>query len=93
MTIRPLTHYRGTEPEEGALDQMDDLIEALTILRKYGNPKYPTHCEHDELVVCGIKPSAVSAEDKGRLDELGFIVSTDEDDEDAYFLSFRFGSA
>jgi len=30
---------------------MDDLIKALQILRKYGNPKYPTHCEHDTLYI------------------------------------------
>ena len=30
---------------------MDDLIAALTILRKYGNPQWPTHCEHDILYV------------------------------------------
>ena len=35
---------------------MKDLIEALTILLKYGNPAHPTHCEHDELTICGIDP-------------------------------------
>lgn len=68
---------------------MKDLIEALTILLKYGNPTYPTHCEHDELTICGIDPAGVSDEDKKRLDALGFFVS--EDDE--CFKSFRFGSA
>ena len=68
---------------------MKDLIEALTILLKYGNPDYPTHCEHDTLTICGIEPDDVTDEDKLKLDELGFFV--DEDDE--YFMSFRFGSA
>ena len=35
---------------------MEDLIKALQILLKYGNPSYPTHCEHDELRVHGIDP-------------------------------------
>ncbi len=66
---------------------MKQLIEALTILLKYGNPSYPTHCEHDELWICGIDSSLVSAEDKAKLDELGFF------EDDGGFKSFRFGSA
>lgn len=34
---------------------MEDLIKALTIMMKYMdgyNLNYPTHCEHDELMVC-----------------------------------------
>ena len=65
---------------------MDDLIEALTIFRKYGNPEYPTHCEHDELSV-DIDPELVSDEDKKKLDDLGFLA-----DEDGHFVSFKFGS-
>lgn len=68
---------------------MSKLIEALQILLKYGNPDYPTHCEHDELTICGIDPSVVSIEDKAKLDELGFFVS----DSDECFKSFRYGSA
>jgi hypothetical protein len=64
---------------------MDDLIEALTILRKYGNPSYPTHCEHDELTIA-ISPELVSPEDLQRLEKLG----VHPDDES--FCSFRFGS-
>lgn len=65
---------------------MDDLIEALTILRKYGNPYSPTHCEHDELTIC-IDPETVAADDITRLDQLGVFIS------DGAFMSFRFGSA
>lgn len=65
---------------------MDDLIEALGIFRKYGNPRCPTHCEHDELWVCGIDPADVSDQDTVKLDELGFFVDDDG------FKSFRFGS-
>lgn len=68
---------------------MDKLIEALQIFLKYGNPKYPTYCEHDVLRICEIDPEAVSEDDKQRLDELGFFVS----EEEGCFLSFRFGSA
>ena len=68
---------------------MKDLIEALTILLKYGNPAHPTNCTHDELGICGIEPDDVSADDKKRLEELGFLVNESE----GYFYSFRYGSA
>lgn len=67
---------------------MDDLIEALTILRKYGNPRNPTNCSHDVLWVA-TDPALVSDEDKARLDELGFFVSSTDGEG---FRSFRFGS-
>ena len=70
---------------------MKDLIEALTILLKYGNPSSPTHCEHDTLYICGIEPKDVSEEDKKKLDKLGFFVSKEYGDEQ--FKSFRYGSA
>jgi hypothetical protein len=63
-----------------------DLIEALTIFLKYGDPYAPTHCEHDKLHVC-IDPSGVSADDVARLKQLSFHA------EDDGFYSFRFGSA
>lgn len=68
---------------------MSKLIEALQIFLKYGDPEYPTNCSHDELTICGIDPSAVSAEDKTKLDELGFFVCENEE----CFKSFRYGSA
>lgn len=64
---------------------MRDLIEALTILLKYGDPHSPTHREHDSLRVC-VDPSAVSTADLIRLEELSFHV------DDGMFYSFRFGS-
>lgn len=67
---------------------MSNLIKALTILLKYGDPKFPTHCEHDVLLVPGIEVSAVSAEDVEALDGLGFFIS----EEFGCFASFRFGS-
>lgn len=67
---------------------MDDLIKALTILRKYGNPDYPTHCEHDELLVL-IDPSKVSDEDVQELEKLGFHEENSQD----CFVSYKFGSA
>ena len=67
---------------------MKDLIEALQIFLKYGNPKYPTCCEHDTLyVLCD--PEKVSQKDLHRLDALGFIA----DDAEHGFHSYRFGSA
>lgn len=70
---------------------MKDLIKALTILVIYGNPEYPTHCEHDILTICGIDPEDVSNEHKAELEKLGFFVG-DEYGEDQ-FHSFKFGSA
>jgi len=71
---------------------MKDLIEALTILMKYGGAdKYaPTHCEHDVFAVAGIGVSLemVSEADAERLDELGFHWSDEYD----CWASFRFGS-
>jgi hypothetical protein len=66
---------------------MDDLIKALTILRKYGNHYSPTICSHGKLWIAGIDPGAVSGTDAAELDKLGFFV-----DEEA-FVSHRFGSA
>jgi hypothetical protein len=70
---------------------MEDLIKALQILLQYGNPNYPTHCEHDEMIICGIDPDDVSEADINQLDELGFFVSNDYGDK--IFKSFKFGSA
>ena len=67
---------------------MKDLIEALTIFLKYGDPYAPTHCEHDELMVM-IDPEIVTAVDKARLEELSFSAH----DEHECFYSYRFGSA
>ncbi len=68
---------------------MEELIKALQIFLKYGNPDHPTDCSHDVLTICGIEPEKVSEPDKKKLDELGFFV----DEEDDCFQSFRFGSA
>jgi hypothetical protein len=67
---------------------MKDLIEALNIFLKYGNPDYPTHCQHDVLLVM-IDPALVSDEDKIRLDQLSFVP---EKGMDPCFRSFRYGS-
>ncbi len=69
---------------------ISDLIKALQIFLKYGDPHRPTHCEHDYMQICGIDPADVSAEDVLALDELGFFV---DEENDPCFMSFRFGSA
>lgn len=43
---------------------MEDLVKALQVFLKYGNLKYPTHCEHDCLWICGIEPDDVSEGEK-----------------------------
>ena len=69
-------------------EMMEDIIKALQILFKYGNPHNPFHCEHDTLYVWGIDPSEVSDADKKELDRLGFF----EDEDGEGFISYRFGS-
>ena len=68
---------------------MKDLIEALTILLKYGNPEYPTVCEHDILYIW-IDPADVSNEDLEKLNSLGVFPS---DDLNGCFISYKYGSA
>ena len=69
---------------------MKDLIEALQIFLKYGNPAYPTICEHYTLYITDeIDPKEVSQEDIERLKKLVFIVTVDN----SQFYSFKFGSA
>lgn len=67
---------------------MESLIKALQIFLKYGNPQYPTHCEHDTLYV-NIDPRDVSEEDLAELSALGFFATNDPD---YCFKSFNFGS-
>lgn len=67
---------------------LSKLIEALQIFLKYGDIKYPTHCEHDVMTVC-VDPKKVSDEDKAKLDKLGFFVDNSED----CFKSYKYGSA
>jgi hypothetical protein len=65
---------------------LSKLIEALNIFLKYGDIDFPTHCEHDVLMVC-VMPADVSEEDIAKLKELGF------DTGDCCFESYRYGSA
>lgn len=66
---------------------MDKLIQALQIFLKYGNPKFPTHCEHDILMV--MIEEEISEEDKEKLEELHF----NWNDEYGCWASYYFGSA
>lgn len=65
---------------------MDDLIEALRIMRKYANPAQPLNCSHDVLWV-NVSSEVMSAEDLDRLRELHF-----EPDNYGGFTSLYFGS-
>ncbi len=79
-----------TTPTADEPTGLDALIAGLQIFREYGNPARParpTHCEHDELTICGIDPADVVDEDKARLAALGFY------DDKKTFYSHRFGSA
>jgi hypothetical protein len=72
---------------------MEDLIKALQILLKYGNPDNPTNCVHDELWICGINPDIVSDDDIQKLDELGFFVSNEFGEDNKQFKNYKYGSA
>ena len=52
---------------------MEDLIKALQIFLKYGNPSRPFQCEHDILYI-NIDPELVSDQDKEELDNLRFFL-------------------
>ncbi len=66
---------------------MNDLIEALQIFAKYSNEEWPTHCEHDILMISDVQ-NDISQEDKDKLEKLGFHWS----DEFDCWVSYRFGS-
>lgn len=66
---------------------MSDLIKALQIFLKYGDPYCPTHCEHDVLII-NIDYEKITPEDKQELGPLGFHYSSEYDG----FISYRFGS-
>lgn len=68
---------------------MEKLIEALQIFLKYKNANWPTHCEHDILMIMEVSEDEVSSEDKEKLDELGFFWSSEYD----CWASYKFGSA
>lgn len=68
---------------------MKDLIEALQIFSKYAETKYPTHCEHDVLMIMEVDEDSVTEDEAKRLDGLGFFWS----EEYECWASFRFGSA
>ena len=68
---------------------MKKLIEALQIFLKYGNPNYPTYCEHDILYI-NINPDLVSQDDINKLAFLGFYA---DGDDYTQFYSYKFGSA
>ncbi len=73
---------------------MSDLIKALQIFLKYGDPANPTNCSHDELYV-DVDQTKVSAEDISALAALGFFPSRffpSRDGDDYGFKSYRFGS-
>ena len=65
---------------------MEDLIKALQIFLKYGNPHHPAHY----YFYIDIDPELVSDEDKEELDKLGFFPDGEYDGDG--FGSYRYGS-
>jgi hypothetical protein len=68
---------------------MKNLIKALQIFLKYKNEEYPTHCEHDILLIAGVTEEEVIEEDKTELEKLGFHWNREYDS----WASFEYGSA
>ena len=68
---------------------MENLIKAFQIFLKYRNVKYPTHCEHDVMMVFGYTENEISDEDKKELDELGFFWDNEYD----CWASYKYGSS
>lgn len=68
---------------------MEDLITALQIFVKYQNQQWPTHCEHDILMIMGIEEDELSEQDKKEVESLGFHWNGEYD----CWASYRFGSA
>lgn len=68
---------------------MKKLIEALNIFLKYKDSKWPTHCEHDILMISEVTFDEVSEEDKKKLNELGFFWN----EEYELWTSYHYGSA
>ena len=66
---------------------MEDLIKALQVFLKYKNLRWPTHCEHDVLMIMEVTEEEVSEEDKAELDKLGFSWGGE------CWESYRYGSA
>jgi len=68
---------------------MSNLIQALVIFMSYKNVQFPTHCEHDTLMVVGISQEEVSDEHIAQLEKLHFRWN---DEYDCWSSSF-YGSA
>ena len=73
---------------------MEDLIKSLQIIEKYlegFHKKFPTHCEHDVLMVPGINDEVwenIPDEVMRKLEELGWDYIEDY----GCLVSFRWGS-
>lgn len=67
---------------------MENLIKALQIFLKYKNETYPTHCEHDILMISSVTFEEVSEEDKVELNTFGFFWNSSYD----CWASYRYGS-
>jgi hypothetical protein len=67
---------------------ISELIEALEIFKKYNDRKFPTHCEHDMMIIPKYNPEDMVEEDIKRLSELSFNWNS----EYGAFVSFLYGS-
>lgn len=68
---------------------MENLIKALQIFLKYRNEKWPTHCEHDIMLISSVTEEEVSEEDQSQLKDLGFHWNSEYD----CWASYHYGSA
>ncbi len=68
---------------------MNELITALQIFAKYSDSSYPTHCEHDVLMITDISEQQMATADVEAVQKLGFFWSEEYDS----WVSYKFGSA
>lgn len=53
---------------------MKNLVKALTILNRYGNPKFPLSFKKGILTILDIDTNAITREDRAELLECGFWI-------------------
>jgi hypothetical protein len=76
--------------------KLSELIEAMQILLKYGDIDYPLIIrDREEIAINGIEPEILTAEDKARLEKLGWhcaiegeLCITDDPDGDVWDESY-----
>jgi hypothetical protein len=67
---------------------MEQLIEDLKVFSKYSKSDYPTHCEHDTMMIADVAQDDISEEDLEKVSDRWLW-----SEEDDGYISYRFGKA